>query len=151
MDPITVTVTALAAGAAAGLKPTAEAAIKDLYASLKALIRSKYHDVDVSSLERRPDSRSKQLATAEDLADAGAAEDQELLGVARALLAKIAVHDREVATRYAVVIDLVTADEISIGDVRSEESGVIVTRTDIGGKLKIGNVESGTRAGPENP
>jgi hypothetical protein len=34
MDPISIIVSALASGAAAGLKPTAEKAIKEAYASL---------------------------------------------------------------------------------------------------------------------
>ena len=39
MDPITIIVTALALGAAAGLKPTAEQAVKVAYAGLKKLIQ----------------------------------------------------------------------------------------------------------------
>ena len=51
MDPtITIIVTALVAGAAAGLKPTAEKAIKDAYAGIKALIQRKYGDVGLVGL-----------------------------------------------------------------------------------------------------
>jgi hypothetical protein len=39
MDPLTRLVTALAAGAAAALKPTVEQAVKDSYAALKGLIQ----------------------------------------------------------------------------------------------------------------
>ena len=39
MDPITLIVTALAAGAALGVQDTASAMVKDAYASLKALVR----------------------------------------------------------------------------------------------------------------
>ena len=39
MDPITLIVSALAAGAALGLQDTASAMVKDAYASLKALVR----------------------------------------------------------------------------------------------------------------
>jgi hypothetical protein len=42
MDPITIIVTALALGAAAGLKPTAEQAVQDAYAGVKRLIQD--HD-----------------------------------------------------------------------------------------------------------
>ena len=37
MDPVTIIVTALALGAAAGLKPVAEQAVKDAYAGIKTL------------------------------------------------------------------------------------------------------------------
>ena len=42
MDPITLIVTALAAGAALGLTETASAAVKDAYASLNALVRKRF-------------------------------------------------------------------------------------------------------------
>jgi hypothetical protein len=38
MDPITLIVTALAAGAALGVKDAASSAVKDAYAGLKALV-----------------------------------------------------------------------------------------------------------------
>ena len=41
MDPITLIVTALAAGAALGITDTASSAIKDAYAGLKALVRKR--------------------------------------------------------------------------------------------------------------
>ena len=43
MDPGTLIVTALALGAAAGLKATAEQAVKDTYSGLKRLIIDHYH------------------------------------------------------------------------------------------------------------
>jgi hypothetical protein len=39
MDPITLIVTALVAGAALGVQDTASEMVKDAYASLKALVR----------------------------------------------------------------------------------------------------------------
>ena len=39
MDPITLIVTALAAGAALGVQDTASAMVKDAYAGLKALVK----------------------------------------------------------------------------------------------------------------
>ena len=45
MDPISIIVTALATGAAAGLKPTAAKVIQDAYAGIKALIQ---RNIDVN-------------------------------------------------------------------------------------------------------
>jgi hypothetical protein len=42
MDPVTLIVTAIVAGAAAAAKPTAEQAVKDGYAGLRTLIRRKF-------------------------------------------------------------------------------------------------------------
>jgi hypothetical protein len=65
MDPITIIVTALAAGAAAGLKPTAEQAIKDAYAGIKVLMLRKYETLSLEALEQKPDSETKQASLAE--------------------------------------------------------------------------------------
>jgi hypothetical protein len=42
MDPVTLIVTALAAGAVLGLKDAASAAVKDAYAGLKALVKKRF-------------------------------------------------------------------------------------------------------------
>ena len=69
MDPITVIVAALAAGAAAGLKPTAEQAIKDAYAGLKALILARYNRAApaLDQLEQAPESKARRAVVEEDL------------------------------------------------------------------------------------
>ena len=69
MDPITIIVSALAAGAAAGLKPKAEQAVKDAYNGLKALILHKYGKLSVDALEQKPESKAKRSSVAEDLSD----------------------------------------------------------------------------------
>jgi hypothetical protein len=84
MDPVSIVVTALAAGAVAGLKPTAEQAVKDAYHGLKAVIQNKYKKANVQQLEEKPESKAKQESLAEDLRDAGAETDEELLRQARA-------------------------------------------------------------------
>ena len=45
MDPITVIVTALATGAAAGVGATAEQGLKDAYEGLKTFVKKKYRQV----------------------------------------------------------------------------------------------------------
>jgi hypothetical protein len=72
MDPISLVVSTLAAGALAALKPTAEQAVKDAYGGLKSLIQRRYGSVDLSQIEKKPKSSSKQESVAEDLREAGA-------------------------------------------------------------------------------
>ena len=76
MEPVTIIVAALAAGAAAALKSTAEQAINDLYAGFKALIQRKYGIASVEALERKPDSEAKRTSVTEDLTDAGAGDER---------------------------------------------------------------------------
>ncbi|WP_036503871.1 hypothetical protein [Nocardia aobensis] len=67
----------------------------DAYGDLKRLIAERYPDVDVSVLERKPDSEAKKASLAEDLDDAGAAGDRALASAAVSALC--AVHRPEAA------------------------------------------------------
>ncbi|MDQ3606970.1 MAG: hypothetical protein M3418_12400, partial [Gemmatimonadota bacterium] len=84
MDPISIIVAALAAGAAAGLKSNAEKVVADAYEGIKALIKRRYSRVDLTPIETKPESEKKRESVAEDLEEAGAAEDLELLDQAKA-------------------------------------------------------------------
>lgn len=68
MDPISIIVTALVLGAAAGLKPTTGQTVKDAYAGLKALLQRKFARVNVSLVEDDHTSQSRQNVVKEDLA-----------------------------------------------------------------------------------
>ena len=92
MDPITIIVTAVAAGAALGLTDAAAQAIKDAYAGLRALIIRKYGDQGdvqdaVEKVEAHPDSSARKALLEEELEKTKAAEDAELLKAAQDLLA----------------------------------------------------------------
>jgi hypothetical protein len=95
MEPITLIVTSLALGAAAGLKPTAEQVIKDAYAGLKSLIQRKYAKVSVAQLEEAPESKARRAVVEEDLTKTGADKDEEILRQARMLLDTIQAHAPE--------------------------------------------------------
>jgi hypothetical protein len=92
MDPITLIVAALAAGAAAGLKDTASTAIKDAYSGLKSLIRSRFGhhdqaiDKQLAAVDQEPAADPAPLA--EKLRSVRAGDDTELVQAARALLEK---------------------------------------------------------------
>jgi len=86
MNPIQLIVTALVAGASNALESTASAAIKDAYTGLKNLIKNNYPDVGVDRLEKKPDSTARKKVVQEDLEEADAASNTELLQKAQALL-----------------------------------------------------------------
>ena len=89
MDPVTLIVSALAAGATAALKDTAGAAVRDAYAGLKGLLRRKLGadpeaDVILDGHELKPDRWSGAVA---DLVKSGnAASDEEIIAAAKRLL-----------------------------------------------------------------
>jgi hypothetical protein len=153
MEPVSLIVTALAAGAAAGLKPTAERIVKDAYQALKNLIKRKFGSVDVEPVEKRPDSKAKRDSLAEDLAEAGAGEDTELLSAAEKLVEVVRAHDAGAAAAVGVDLEDVKAGLIRVRHITATEgaAGVRAKRVEVGGEIDIEDVRAEGGARPENP
>jgi hypothetical protein len=88
MDPVSLVVAALVAGAAAGVKDTAGAVVTDLYTGLKALLRRRFGgdakaDSELAEVERGgdPSALRRRLETA--------GVDEELGGQAAELLRRL--------------------------------------------------------------
>jgi len=109
VDPIAIIVTALALGAAVSLKPNAEQAVKDGYAALKELIREKYSGVNVDLLESDPSSAIRKAVLEEELAEAGADEDEEMLRQARDLIDAIQTYAPQAAASIGVDLEDIKA------------------------------------------
>lgn len=151
MDPIGIIVSALASGAAAGLKPTAENAIKDAYAGLKSMIQRKYSRIDLQPIENKPESQSKRESIAEDLSDAGAGGDQELLDLAKVLIDAVAVHDKAAATVVGVDLEEVKAAYLDIKKVTTSGAGIRIKKSEFEGGIDIGEVNAGEAGESSNP
>jgi hypothetical protein len=151
MDPITVLVTALAGGAAAGLKPVAETAVKDAYESVKGLIRRKFSHVSVDVLEADPTSKMRQGVVKEELEKTDAANDRELLGAAARLLEAIRMHAPEAAQAIGVTLEDITGAGLRISEVESPGSGVAVKHAHMAGDIEIKGVRAGVGSKDPNP
>jgi hypothetical protein len=145
MDPVSIIVTALATGAAAGLKPTAEKAVRDSYAAIKALISRKYSGVNVDLLEDDPASEARRAVLVEDLRRREAAGDEELLGQARAVLEAVEQYAPEAALAVGVKLEDIKAASLRISGVEASGSGVEVTGGEFAGDIDISNVSAGVR------
>jgi hypothetical protein len=144
MDPVSLVVTAVALGASAGLKDTASEVVKDAYSALKALLTRRA--VDVSALERKPDSEAQRAAlqeTLEDLAGTPNSVDEELLAAAGAATRAVADHDNDVARVVGVDLEDVQAEFIRIGAVQSTGDGVIARNIRTSGGVTIDSVRAG--------
>lgn len=120
MDPVTLIVTALATGAAAGLKPTAEKVIKDAYEGLKTLITRKYErsTAAVPVLEHNPASNAGKEVLRESLEEEGAGRDEDLLRQAQAVLQAIREHAPAAAEAAGVLIeDIEAGASVNVRDV----------------------------------
>jgi hypothetical protein len=147
MDPVTaVVVSAIAAGVVAGVGDTAAQAVKDAYAGLKSLLSRKYAEVDVSAVEKKPDSQPKKDSLAEDLDEAGAAGDPELGQAAAAVLEAV----REHAPQVVVGLDIenLVAEALKVTDVASAGDGVRVRSSTISGPAEFSNVRAGFTESP---
>lgn len=95
MDPITAAIgAALAAGAVSGAKKVGEQAIPDAYAKLKELLEKKFGAKSkvtsaVKDLEANPKSEARKAVLKEEVADARADKDADLVQAAQALLQAI--------------------------------------------------------------
>jgi hypothetical protein len=148
MDPVSIIVTAVVLGAAAGLQATAEQVVKDAYAGLKALIQRKYAGVDLAAVEKKPESTAKQESLAEDLAEAGAGEDNELLEQAERVVASA----QESAQATALAAELkIKLDEVRAGFLKLKSgraSGAIdiqVGKSELPGGIDLGDLQAGVR------
>jgi len=127
MDPITLILAALAAGAAAGGKDLANNAIKDAYHGLKTLLMARFqkqaserggtdavHVDPVAVLqahETRPDTWAAPLSDV--LEESRAAYDEDILRAARVLLEQADPHGTA-AGKYR--LDLRGAQGVQVGD-----------------------------------
>jgi hypothetical protein len=151
MDPVTIIVTALVAGAAASLKDVAATAVKDGYAALKALLIRKFggrSDVPdaIEQVEKRPDSESRQGMLKEELETAQAGQDAEVLEQARALLELLEQHGLMPATSYHAKLEGSGAIAQGPGAVAAGKRGVA-----IGGNVQGGVIVTGDNSQVEKP
>jgi hypothetical protein len=92
MDPLTMILSALTAGAVAALKDTATAAVQDLYAGLKALIQKKFADKPLAKSildehAKDPETYAKPLE--KNLKESAVDQDQAIVQKAQELLEAI--------------------------------------------------------------
>ena len=92
MEPVSLIVAALAAGAVAGAQGTASEAVKDAYAGLKVLVRRMLGgraagEVALVQHEVKPQQWAGALEA--ELVDAGAGQDAAVVAAARRLLALV--------------------------------------------------------------
>ena len=105
MEPVTLILTALVAGAGLGLQGAASSAVTDAYNGLKALVRRKLAGREGGELvlarhEQDPQVWEKPLA--QELTAAGASDDPDLVSAAQALMQLVDAAG-SAAGKYAVV------------------------------------------------
>lgn len=150
MEPATIIVTALALGAATGLKSVAEKGVKDSYEAIKGLIISKYPQVGIKRLEEKPDSKNRQGAVEEDIVDFGVDKDKEVLQKAKTLLKAIEELSSSEVPAIGVNLEEIKGAALKIEDVIATGTGVNVKKGEFTGDIEIKQVRAGS-LGDEKP
>ncbi|MCG7523386.1 hypothetical protein MHW47_02855 [Streptomyces sp. OfavH-34-F] len=116
MEPVLVIASALAAGAGVGASNVASAAVQDSYAALRDAVRRRFsgrRDAEEALAGHEEDPETWQDRLTACLAEAGAAEDAELLAAAEDVL-RLAGRGSGEAGR--TVVDLRDARGVQVGD-----------------------------------
>jgi len=143
MDPISIIVSAVVAGATAALKDTAGQVVRDSYAGLKQLLRDRYRGASVELLEQDPGSQSRELVLKEDLQKADAGKDEELLRRAQAVLDAIERQPPEQAAALGVDLERVKAANIRAKEIVAAGTGFRARDTEASGDIDLGIVRAG--------
>lgn len=148
MDPVTLVVVAMAAGAAAGLKDSAADAVKQAYSALVGAIKRRYPGTDLRPVAESPASGEIRGALVRELRAAEGGPGPDVLEPARAVL--LAVQDQDPGEFAAIGVDLerVKGAFIDIAGVSGETTGVRVRDAEVTGGITIKDVRAGKGAAP---
>jgi hypothetical protein len=116
MEPITLILGALAAGALAGVKDSATGAVKDAYAGLKRLVATHFAGKPAAELalaEHAADPDTWQAPLAKALAETGTDADPAVIEAARRLMELV---DQAGARAGKYQVDLRGAQGVQVGD-----------------------------------
>lgn len=142
MDPVSLIVAAVAAGALAGLKDSAASAVKDAYGAVKRLLGERYSRVNLSALEDNPKSQIQRAAVTESLEATSAAADEELLRAVANLLTAVNAHDPAAAEAVGVDLKRIDVDIIGIHGVKATGHATGVRAQDVTAKsMNISGVD----------
>ena len=120
MDPVTLIVTALAAGAASALQDGASSAVKDAYARLKALVKKRFASHPKGEMvlaEHQASPQTWEAPLAAELSEAGVDGDADLLAAAQALM-NLVDEAGSRAGKYAVALQ--DSQGVQVGDYNTQ-------------------------------
>lgn len=116
MDPISLIVGALTAGAAVGLTDTMAGAVKDAYAGLRDLVLRRFadHRIVPTALEEHQKAPQRwQAPLSAELAAVGADTDTQIIAAAQRLMAVV---DEAGSASGKYLVDLRGAQGVQVGD-----------------------------------
>ncbi|MGF2036695.1 MAG: hypothetical protein RMZ43_015505 [Nostoc sp. CmiVER01] len=123
MEPVSMIITALGAGAIAATKDTAGTAVKDAYQGLKTLIKKRFESEPKAQMvleEHETDPETYEAPLIKKLAEAGADQDAEIIKLAQELLKQLKPEE-SAAGKYNTVFQG-EVKGIQVGDRNTQEN-----------------------------
>jgi hypothetical protein len=146
MDPVSIIVSAVVAGASASLKGVTSDAVKSAYSGLKTLIARKFGDkVDMAAVEKRPTHDRQQDVLATDLREAGAASDAEVLLKAKEVLERVKDLPPEIVQVIGVDLERIKSHLIDIGQITADAGTGFRAREGEIDTLRINEIQTGKK------
>jgi len=151
MDEVALVVTALAAGAAAVVKPTAEQAVKDAYAAIKDLIKERYGKADSALVESDLVSSDQRDLIAKHLKAIGATSDEEIQRQALNLITLVSKYEPAIGREVGVDLEGIEAGSLRIQNVIATGGGVKIKGSKFKDSIDISEIQAGTRGVEPDP
>jgi hypothetical protein len=146
VDPVSIIVSAVISGAAASLRGVASDVVKSAYGGLKALIVSKFGDmIDIGGVEKRPNHMGQQQLLEQDLRDAGAASEPDVLEAAKSVLEGVETLPPEAAQMIGVDLERVKLQLMEIGRITAEGGIGLRARDSEMDTIKIEEIQTGKK------
>ncbi|WP_392531356.1 hypothetical protein [Nostoc sp. C117] len=123
MEPVSMIIAALGAGALAATKDTAGTAVKDAYQGLKTLIKKRFESEPKAQMvleEHETDPETYEAPLKKKLAETGADKDAEIIKLAQELLEQLKPEESAVG-KYSTVFQG-EVKGIQVGDRNTQEN-----------------------------
>jgi hypothetical protein len=143
MEVLTVITAALAFAGAEAAKATIGEGVKDAYRAVKDFLARKYPRVDLTAVEKAPQSAGQQMVLAENLTSSEAAADPEFSPLAKRLVDAVAAEVRRTGPQRGVQLDDFEAASLRINDVIASGTGVLIKRGRIQGHAEFTGIRAG--------
>src|SRR6266852_3583154 len=142
MEVLTVIVAALAFAGGEAAKTVVAEGVKDAYRSVKEFLSRKYPQIDLTSVEKAPQSKPRQDVLVEDLTNSGAAADADFSPLAKRLVDAVAAEVRKAGPQTGVQLREFEAASLRINVIASG-TGVVAEKTKITGHVEITGIRAG--------
>jgi hypothetical protein len=143
MEVLTVIVAALAFAGGEAAKTVVAEGVKDAYRGVKEFLSRKYPLVDLTPVEKAPESKARQAVLVEDLTNSDAAADPDFSPLAKRLVEAVAAEMRKSGPVTGVQLDDFEAASLRIDDVIATGTGVLIKKGRIAGHAEITGIRAG--------